>query len=573
MKLNAIIQARRIVEELESQKLYHVRSQIYIHERSPEGSPPCDCCGAKRARIKRIEPDLDLLIDPITQDRKLRTQAKDKQTFDQVCADAKRFDIILRCTEETYPLLVDETSSVIAAIGAARSGKSQISTAWLARQWILKGGKDRLFMIVGAEEKHAHIIKEKLILSDQGDPSILPTELCISFPRTARVNDKHIHMIDGSKILVTHATAKSIKGNKSYGSVLTEASEVRDQTMFSVLLGRHSQTDGCLFLESSPKSNHSWLKSEVIKKAAQQTEKQESDTDYIPSYSVLHMPLDGNVWLTPEQIQRLRDDTVNDLMMRREVDGQFADEHPYFWEPFWNAETKPGLVIVNESFDPTDWGYLDDITREVSIKIFTKPHDWLVGTDCNIGLMSSMVCKIFGDAKRPDTWRIVVADHIWTRQELASGHSRKLKSLRDKRFKGAGVIMDVNSVISSHYKQINANVPTDASFFQADGFEVRAPLKRINKDGSKSYWNGERRSRHLLLARLMRDKRIQFMHGRCGFLFHSFENQEAMPDGSEPKNPTAHKDHDLASPIDALTYLLSAIFSKEKIKPNSNADD
>ena len=64
-------QIKRLDRRLQSAQNVCVTTRFYIHGKNVTGDP-CMCCDSKEATVIEIKEDLQLLIDPIRQKRKLR---------------------------------------------------------------------------------------------------------------------------------------------------------------------------------------------------------------------------------------------------------------------------------------------------------------------------------------------------------------------------------------------------------------------------------------------------------------------------------------------------------------------
>ena len=90
--------AEQLKAIFDSPILLHVVTTIYVHERAEKGNTiKCKCCGSKQAKIVETINDLELLVDRVTGERRLRRDVVNKQRFDELAKEARRIEIPIRC--------------------------------------------------------------------------------------------------------------------------------------------------------------------------------------------------------------------------------------------------------------------------------------------------------------------------------------------------------------------------------------------------------------------------------------------------------------------------------------------
>ena len=170
--------AQRVVDEarrrVESTGLVLVRTTIHVHERR-QSPGRCPCCGSATAEISESRDDIALLVDVDSGDRVLRTEADDVEAFDRLAATARVIDLPIRVSRAQLGVLLADAPLIFVS-GGSRAGKSHVAAWWLARRLLLRGGRGRLFWILGPSVRTCWISLGKLLLGREGEPPVLPLD-------------------------------------------------------------------------------------------------------------------------------------------------------------------------------------------------------------------------------------------------------------------------------------------------------------------------------------------------------------------------------------------------------------
>ena len=156
--------------EIRGVQFVHVRTTIEIYDRNPNTGD---------AELVETRPDLDLLIDPGTGFRRLRS-ATNAEAWDDAAKGSKLVHIPITCHRLQLEMILDTTTRVIGVISGQRAGKTHALAFWMLRQWMIKGGggDGALFWWVAPLLSQTQIGVSKLFRGD-GDriAPVFPAEL------------------------------------------------------------------------------------------------------------------------------------------------------------------------------------------------------------------------------------------------------------------------------------------------------------------------------------------------------------------------------------------------------------
>lgn len=550
----------------DSPVLLHVRTRILIHGRARKGDGACPCCGSTEAKIIEERPDIELLIDRVTGERRLKSEVQDKAGFDQLAQVARLVDVPLRCHRHQLRLLLDGRHKILGALGGNRSGKTMVSVVWFVRQLLLKGGKGAVFWWVAPTRQQTMIGVEKLVVgevSDRPQPPALPLGedgrplLAVKWPDTPRSSDQRIVLVDGTTIELHHASrpsADNLKGRSVRGILLDEACAVAHRPNWGVLCSRLMDSGGQLFFATTPKGGH-WLKEETVD--AQKTNK---------DIYVEHLSTRDNPWVSKEELRRTIAVCRDANHVLREIDGQFVSDTGNLYIHF---DSKLHTV------DDPSFGMLrdrQDITSQAirghwrGVNVYSKgmrttQADFVAGMDFNVNPLNTVICKVFGDPSKPDTWGLYVLDEIQTHHSDTWQHGNYMKSekCRHGRVSYAGIPIACDSTACT-------NDPTVVKGTSRYGHNAAKTLVDLGFDARPCDWSdkGYPKNPHVLdsislMHKLMREGRI-LVHGtRCRELLRGLTEQQVLPSGLPVKVSATASDR-LSGPVDALRYVVWALF-------------
>ena len=569
-KITKSEQLSRLQTRIEQRRPVVVTSKIYVHDKNPL-KIPCICCGSVEATAVDVRDDLQLLIDPVRQQRKLRRDAQDPKEWDRRAKHANHYELKLRCTRQGLKILLDTRTRTIGLTGSARAGKTELSLSWLARQWMIRGGRGTYFWIIGPKMADAHGLMNKLIFgegADQGrwSPPTLPTKgeqhtpaLCSAWPQGERTTDQIIYMVDGSKIELKYAAQKNLRMKSISACIFSEAAEVKDNAVYSQLIGRLTDTRGQMLIESTPKETNHWTIKELQKKAIDDAEavKAGKKTHVLVVHDIFLAP--DNPWLTQQAIDEWEEMLVDPIMKKREFYGMPASGENQLWADTWNAAAKKNLLYDNELYDLGMMG-MNDITEGVCYKIgFRKKHDFIIGQDINVYPCSSVICKVAGILNNPATWNLIVMKVFDNSGVTADVHASRLKRYRDGIFKDGAIIIDASACMQNPHAAHTGglNVSSVAVLFEQTNFEVLPPKGDMDSPKHPGIADSV-----IVCKRIMRANRMKIERTRCWKLTSALEEQ-LTKDGRTAYKPPGSAHDRLSSTADCLRYVCWRVYGKE----------
>lgn len=557
----------------DSPVLLHVRTRILIHGKAKPKEGPCPCCGSTKARIIEEREDLDLLVDRVTGERRLRSEVQDVAAFDALAVVAREVDIPIRCHRRQLPLILDRKHKVIAAFGGNRSGKTTAGVCWLVRQWILRGGKGAVFWWVAPSREHTMIAVQKLItgeVSDRAQPPAFPLDpetdrplLAVRWPEKGSSRDQRIVMIDGSSIALHHASKSSgdnLKGKSVRAIMVDEGCAIVHRANWTVLIMRLVDSGGQLFVSSTPKGGH-WLKEEVVDQK---------------SKSIIHTSLSirENPWLGKKEVEDQISMCKDANQVKREIDGLWIGDQGSLWihwDPQKHTYDDPSFNLPKDRTDVTAQairGFWRQSGNQYMRSMSPQNTNFVGGQDFNFNPMTTVICKVFGDPSKPDTWGVCVVDEVqqWDSDAFKHGSWLKSEKCRGGRVSYAGIPLACDST-SCHpesavkWSSRERNQSSSAKDLVRLGFDARPCM--VSPKGAPV--NPYLLDSISLMHQLMREGRI-LVHGtRCPQLLRALADQQVRANGLPEKVSSTASDR-LSSPIDALRYLCWSLFAP-KAKP------
>lgn len=556
--------------------LLHVKTRILIHGRAKKGAPPCPCCGSDKVMIIEERPDLDLIIDRVHGVRKLRSEIEDKEGFDRLAQLAQQVDIPLRCHKHQLKLLLDVKHKIVAALGGNRSGKTTVGVYWLVRQWILKGGRGATFWWVSPQRSQTLIGVEKLVTgeySDRAQPPALPLDpitgrpiLVAKWPETERSSDQRIVLLDGSSIVLQHAsrpTGANLKGRNIRAILVDELCEVKHRPNWTVMLNRLTDSGGSIFAASTPRPGH-WAKDDVVDAA------KTSKDIHVASLSIRDNP-----WMAKEEIARTIAVCRDEGEVAREIDGQWVSSKGGLYlhfDPRKHIRHDPSYNLPKDFNDVTaqacgSW-WRGDNPYVRGLRILAP--QFVGGMDVNCNPMTAIICKVFGDPRHPEKWGLYALDEVQLHHTDTWAFGNHLRGAAgEKARRGAVSYANIPLALDPTACTYDPTTPrggyakysSSAARTMAElGFDARAANL---SDKGHPYGVGRHHTTGLL-QELMREDRFLINGTKCPTLMRAITEQENDGRGLAVKVTNTSSDR-LSSPIDALAYLAWALFSRDYI--------
>jgi len=557
-------------------------------------SSPCPCCGSKTARIVESRKDLALFIDRDTGRRVLASKlsAVDRA---KVIAAAEHVPITLRVSRAQLPLLLAPKGKHILASGSHRSGKTQVGAYWLARQWLLRGGRRAQFWIVGPTQFDAFRVLQKMVYGDDSAPPILPASLFTYLPATERMA-LQCRMVDGSLLDLKHLQERrggNLKREAVQAILVDEAGEMSTVDQLTTLEGRLLTTKGSLFLATTPTVG-SFLKEQIVDKCREYAElsgEARTKARHHRGTRWMHVSLQvrgDQPWVDPVFVHNeiMSKGGESDPSVQRDYFGCFVSNAG----PLWREFSLEDHVIRNEYRELAEWHeWRDcDITPTVARRLFgtTNPlyrglkatnHAFIGGADVNVHPMTTCILQVAADKAEPtnkDKWTIFVWDCVQTQHGNSYKHAEALNSFSFARVmrpdakgppcKGIGIIVDATALGRDPTAHTFGGDPKGlVDVFGKLGFDLRPPCWSHNRKPAPA----PKSDSYLLVHRLLREGRL-LIHERCHrasggtntSLIAALLGQEDSGDGVTPIKVSSNASDRLSSSVDALRYALWSVF-------------
>lgn len=275
--------ARRVAELEQAiirQELILIRTTFVVMARGPEpdyktvaevlaaaGEPP------NPVEVRRI-PDLELLINPVSQARKLRHKLSPagRSSFDALKSrpGVRVLDIEIRCHEAQLEA-IRSTAPTTASYGGNRAGKSMILVWRLFRRWMLRGGRGKRFWWVAPVMKKAITEGLWVIAGPMGlGGGVWPNEVFASLrPMSEEKKNPSLRMIDGSTILFEHGNfsdARNLKSSNVTDAVVDEVGAIKSLAVWHQAQIRVSQSGGSVAASTTRVYGH-WSHDEIALRA------------------------------------------------------------------------------------------------------------------------------------------------------------------------------------------------------------------------------------------------------------------------------------------------------------------
>lgn len=584
---------RQLQLQLQRPRFLRIVSKILIHEhRGPRSRSLCPCCGSSTAEITETLAGEDLILDLELGDRYLHGET-DPDHWRDLAVLAKTQEVPLRMSRPQAALVLDQTDRHLFASGGNRSAKTTAGLYWLARQWILRGGRNRRFWLVASTLPKAYRLLEKLFRGTGESPPILPSSLVDYMPATPRASDLQTRLVDGSLIDLKYFEgdpgAERLKSDSIIAALCDESAHLPGPDSLVALRGRCLDAGGRLFFATTPRPSH-FLREEVVEPAMAFDALAEDDPQRLEGkhpgsrWHFKQLILMDNPWLDRDIVLRdLRSLNPEDPAVQRDFYGSWISGSGLLWRD-WSSERH---VLVHEARDFSGIGLSTrgtlgvsghvPITDQVVRLVFGQPSPhylgtrasntrYVLGSDVNCHPMTSVAIQITapqGKEADRDSWHFWAMEEIRTSHGSSYAHADQLRSTyfgrmlepgrKDSPFEGAGIIIDAKSLgwdPTAH--KFGGDPQGIAMVFGRLGFDLRSPLYVPTDKGPRPK-PPNRRDCFILVKRLLREGRLHILN-RCHAVIEAFHRQEDSGDGETPV-----KNDPLDSAMDALRYALYGI--------------
>lgn len=535
----------KVEEFLSDESILHIFTTLEIYDRAPEDAP----------RLRESRADLNLILDPATGFRRLRT-ARNAAQFDAFAAKCRQVHIPITCHDHQIDAITDNDAKVIGMLAGNRAGKTEVLAARFVRAWIRVGGGNSLFWWLSPERKQTRIAVQKLILGRGHTPPLLPKCLYTNYPKNERAGEQAITMIDGDKLELFHTKldGSNLKGFMVKEILWDEICATRDVTNWNTAIARTGECNGQIAAASTPVRGH-WARSMIMTAS--------ENTDDVRSYTFSCFE---NPWFKRAYIERsiLAAGGHDHPVVRRDYYGEWAASDDALWPDYDPKKHKVQGEDIDSVLELVEQGYLPDGYRDVTDRAVAsvwRDHEnakVVLGQDFNVNPMTSVACRVFGDPQKPETWGLFVFDEMQVRGPV-DRHCERLK----RAWPGAPVACDsTGGQTGAHDSQLGgAKSTTPLRIMRDHGFDAIPCGKRRSGKHRVAAVNPPQVDNLNLMHRMFREGRI-LVHARCKATLVALDTQEAMPDGRIAKDPGTATDR-LSAPTDALRYLAWRLFGKE----------
>jgi hypothetical protein len=565
-------------------------------------------------------PGPELLIDRYTGGRKLRADQSELdgtlEAFDELKRDAAHCDHVYmprRCFQKQLTAIVARPK-VKGLFGGTRGGKTGALAEEAVDQVLEVGGPGIVLWWVAPELADTMRCVRKLITGEaikggkrrEFRPPMLDPRMVVSYPSNLeQVKRKTpIVLVDGTSIELRYAgrgegkDGGNLKGDPVPWIGVDEGAEIMSPASWHTMIQRTTDSGGTLTTATTPKMG-SPLK-HLIKDEGQDLAA--NDGEYLTGY--VHFSMLENPWITPANAQRVIDTLLlspnGEDLVAQDIHGQWLVPGQRMWEHFdekVHVVTGPWRDVDRYKIDGRQ---LRNITPMVAGAFFDGHEGKLLrvgGQDFNtrghFTVVLQVGCPVGLDEGDPDNWVVYVEDEVKKAGEpgqaarhLAgqAGHKRQIGG---SYFAKMAIACDSSGAQDQPRESGSGNVQemfalSDA--FVRCGFDMR-PCHRSAKGKPV---NPEKLAQQAILHMLMRRRdlgqdgpryidgdptappstRMIINKSRCPELRKGLLEQARNEKGFLRKRSDTRDDR-LSDPVDALLYILWALYSEAEYYPRA----
>lgn len=556
---------RQNIEEILSLKdragVILVDRPLLIHDRNDDGTL-CDCgCNSRIAKVIERRPHLQVLIDPLSGQRKERSEAKDVAKFDDLAQRARRIWLPRRCSLKQLEA-INCKASIFGLFGGVRFGKTTNAGEELADEWARNGGSGAQLWWVAPTMEKTQIGINKLAIGEligKGKhrrfvEPIFPPELRTHVPTSPKSDKSYISLIDGTKVHFKYASRDggNLKGEAPIFIVADEFAEVREEANYKQILDRLMESRGRLFVSTTPKAG-SFLKDRVYL-AGQPADR----WDGKHPIAWIHATGYDNPWVAKESVDKLVEQYGEDEQgIRREIFGEWVGDGLLLWRHFKDSVH----IVKHEGYKPAEWG-LVNVTDRALGRFFGKPVTDYSGMDFDINPMSFAAVQICThpdlDESDPKNWIFVQYDEVI---DTKSGTIHRFAdNLTTRGFGNWPIACDPSGAQFNSYRTSHGVDPssTHAEELNQRGFNAQpCHLGSGGRPKCPPILDRVNVAHRLMYERLVLPDGSTLprwlIHERCTRTIDCFRVQEADEHGMPVKEPGTESDR-IAGPTEANTY-------------------
>lgn len=617
----------QIRRRLEGKRWLWVERPTLLHDRSTRvGQCPCGCESwsgeaddEKGSWIVETIPGPELLIDRWTGTRKSRADQSEIDgslaAFDRLKANAELVDHVYM-PRRAYPSqlrAIEAKPKVKGIFGGVRGGKTQALAEEAGDEWMALGGRGVRLWWVAPELADTMRAIRKLVTGEaikggrygESRPALFDRRLVADWPRTLEQikRRKPITLVDGTEIELRYAgrgeskEGGNLKGDAPAWIGVDEGAEILSSVAWHTMIQRTTDSGGRLTTATTPKVG-SPLKHLVFDEGKDIAV---NDGVYLTGYA--HLSMLDNPWIQRREAQR----TIDTLLLEpngadlvaQDVEGKWLTPGQRMWEHL--DERVHAVIGASRNVEDyeIDGRLLRNITPMVAGAFFTRSTartlDRVGGQDFNLrGHFTVIVqigCPEDLDENDPTNWVVYVEDEVRKAGEpgeaarFLASQAGAYRQLANNYFAGLAIACDSTGAQDRPTESITGNVRSMFTFadeFIRHGFDMR-PCHR--SEAGKPV-NPEKLAQQQILHKLMRrhdlgqdgpkyksrdhglppSTRILINRARCPQLLKGLREQTCDERGFLRKRSDTRDDR-LSDPVDALLYVLWALFADATYYP------
>lgn len=530
-----------------------------------------------KPEVVEVRPHIDVVFDAERGTRSVLQRLTTNKQIDrwhEIADDADTYVIEkpLTCTRAQLPAVLDRYSKHIYLFGGNQSGKSHIGCEILFDWMLLSAGK---YLYLAPEQEKTQVGVEKLCRDTDFARAIIPRELILSYPETARTGDQAIRLIDGRTVAELRYCSRkggNLKGLTGIrGGVLDEGTEVQHEINFTIATNRLLMARGQMVIPTTPVAGH-WLQAKDQEtRTYDEIETLVEMGDPRPRSAKAVLSCFDNPWLSEEEVQITIDSLggIEDPRVKREVLGQWVSEGERLWRQYSAARHLAEFARR----DVETYGYvnLTPIVARELFKGFSQAREitHIYGQDFNFNPYSvaegMIIAPRDSDHRDPDNWILYINDEVIRRSrstaEFAEWFTKQAgqwfgRGLDKDYFGGAHIVADGTGFYQGRDRR--QNVSADAAEMRDAGCVVRAPMYSKGKGH-----NPPRRVRIGFLNELMFRNRLLVNRQRCPMTVKALENEVGDGTGDTLKGKNTAADR-MSGITDGIGYLAYAALFRRK---------
>lgn len=520
---------------------------------------------------------LDVLIDKVDGYRLMRSEALNPDSWDELADRSHKIDWPCDVYGKQLPMVLDNVHKEIYNSGGSRAGKTHGGGSWFCNRLVEKGGANSQAWWVAPTRSLTQICVDKLVLGtsdgDRFTEAVIPAELIVSYPANENIADQHIYLVDGTRIALRHTAreGKTLIGRSPFAVYVDEAARIDHPIVRTILLNRVLDAKGQVCYGSTPVAEH-WTNAIA-----------ENGVDYddIPDVegrgeevncARLFLTCFDNPWQSKKEIEKTIKNLggPNEPAVQREVYGRIVPDGDLLWTTFQedrNTFAGAGRDVEQYEHDNINKTALGRLLRR-------RAGNWryVSGMDFNFWPMSILIAQVCVPQGKDPTdkrnWELWILDevvrktgNIWEFGKFLRDRAGSIRKDKDM-YAGIPVICDATACQDNPPEGHKTKGMALSHAMIEMGFGA-VPCRYGN--GGKPE-NPSQIDSVSLCAGLFKEGRIKIHTERCPMLLNSITKQMRTTAGVAYKKSNTESDR-LSGPVDALRYLVWAIFNTELHHP------